>query len=247
MKNSITIRRIFEWGGMAAGVVLVAFGVAAIVLGMSGRSTVQSNLKQEYIFGTPDMTPAAIKPEVGQIKAEQQKLEAAQIKAGVPAAQRFTFTKVTVPSESVAGLSIDNGGRARTFAQYMRIHALGGTSGLTYAQMGRYTAKPGTPLKYTDFIGGTNDPNYALIDAKTQQPVSNGTRNLWVTETALTSALNLAYTAEQISVFGVVVGVALLMTGIGFLVLSIGGALRRVPATKKETVTGVTPVEARPA
>jgi hypothetical protein len=247
MKKTITLRRILEWGGMAAGVVLVAFGVAAIVLGMNGRSTVQSNLKQEYIFGTPDMTPAAIKPEVLQIQAEQKKLAAAQVKAGVPAAQRFTFTEVTVPSESVAGLPIDNVGRARTFAQYMRIHALGGSSGLTYAQMGRYTAKPGTPPKFTDFNGGTNVDQYALIDSKTQQPVSNGIRNLWVTETALTSALNLAYTAEQISVFGIVVGVALLLTGIGFLILAIGGALRRVPATKKETVAGVTPVEARPA
>jgi hypothetical protein len=41
-----------------------------------------------------------------------------------------------------------------------------------------------------------------------------------VTETALTSALNLAYTATQISLFGIVVGVALLLTGLGFLILA---------------------------
>jgi uncharacterized iron-regulated membrane protein len=248
MKERFTIRRILEWGGIAAGVILVAFGVAALVLGMNGRSTVQSNLKQEYIFGTPDMTPTLIKPEAAQIQAEQKKIGAAQVKAGVPASQRYTFTKVTIPSESVAGLPIDNGGRARTFAQYMRIHALGGSSGLTYSQMGRFAAKPGTPPKFTDFNGGTNIDTYALIDPKTQQPVSNGTRNTWVTETALTSALNLAYTAEQISVFGIVVGVALLLTGIGFLVLAIGGALRWAPATKKEKakVVGGAPVEPKP-
>jgi hypothetical protein len=37
----------------------------------------------------------------------------------------------------------------------------------------------------------------------------------------------MAYMAEQLALFGIVVGVALLLTGIGFLVLAIGGALRR--------------------
>ena len=32
--------------------------------------------------------------------------------------------------------------------------------------------------------------------------------------------------AEQISLFGIVVGVALLLSGFGFAILSIGGALR---------------------
>ena len=32
--------------------------------------------------------------------------------------------------------------------------------------------------------------------------------------------------AEQLSVFGIVVGVALLLAGIGFAILAIGGALR---------------------
>ena len=36
-----------------------------------------------------------------------------------------------------------------------------------------------------------------------------------MTATALSSALNLAYTAEQVSLFGIVVGFALLLTGIG--------------------------------
>lgn len=237
----MSAKRFFQWGGIASAVILTAFGIAAIVLGINGGSTVNSNLKQEYIFGTPDMTPTAIAPEVQQIQKAQAELAAAQAKAGVPAAQRFTFTHVSTPSSSVAGKPVNNGSRARTFAQYMRIHALGATNGLTYSQMGRYVAKPETPLKFTDFLGGTSDPKYALVDAKTEQPVSNGRRDLWVTETALTSALNLAYTASQISLFGIVVGVALILSGIGFAVLALGGAVRevRLPTLQRARATVV--------
>jgi hypothetical protein len=243
----MNVRKILEIGGIVAGVVLVAFGVAAIVLGFQGRSTVQSSLTEEYIFGTPDMTPQAIVPEVKAIQAAQKQIAAEQVKASVPASQRFTFTTVSAPSDSVADLAVNTGDRARTFAQYMRIHALGGTNGLTYSQMGRYQAKSDAPLRFTDFNGGTSDPKYAVIDAKTNQPVSNGARDLWVTETALTSALNLAYTAQQIALFGIVVGVALLLSGIGFLVLAIGGALRRQPATKREQTPTLAKPEATPA
>jgi hypothetical protein len=43
-----------------------------------------------------------------------------------------------------------------------------------------------------------------------------------------------------LALFGIVVGVALLLTGIGFLVLSVGGALRRgavAEATRRESAT----------
>ena len=36
-----------------------------------------------------------------------------------------------------------------------------------------------------------------------------------MTETALTTALNVSYMAERLSVFGLVVGIALLLTGSG--------------------------------
>ena len=52
------MRKVFEIGGIVAAAVLVAFGVAAIVMGVNGRSTVQSSLKLEQIVGSPDMTPA---------------------------------------------------------------------------------------------------------------------------------------------------------------------------------------------
>jgi hypothetical protein len=216
------MRKVFEVGGVVAAGILIAFGIAALVLGFHGSSTVSSTLKQEQITGTPDMTPAAIAPEVKDIRAAQAALVAKFKAAGVP----FTPTEVNAPSKSVAGKLVNSGDRARTFAGYMRIHALGATNGLVYSQMGRFVAKPGTPFKLTDGIGGTSDPKYALIDPKTKQPVSNGRRDLWVTETALSTALNSGYMASQISLFGIVVGVALLLSGIGFAILAIGGALR---------------------
>jgi hypothetical protein len=76
----------------------------------------------------------------------------------------------------------------------------------------------------------TSDEALAAKDPKTGRPVENGLRNMWVTETALTTALNMSFMAEQLSLFGIVVGVALLLTGIGFLVLAIGGALRKSEA-----------------
>jgi hypothetical protein len=203
-----TPRKLFEYGGIAASIVLVAFGIATIILGLNGRSTVQNNLAQEHIVGTPDMTPSAIKAEAKQ--------------AGLPAS-------IKLPTVSVAGKPINTGSRARAFASYMRIHALEATHGYTYAQMGRFAAKPGAPKSELAPGGGTDNPKYAVVDPKTKQPVANGARDVWVTEVALSTALNTSYMAEQLSMFSIVVGVALLLSGIGFGVLTIGGALRRRP------------------
>jgi hypothetical protein len=197
------MKKIFEFGGVAAGVVLIAFGIAAIVLGVNGRNTVGSSLKLEQIVGSPDMTPAGIKEEV----------------------QKAGLKNVDLPTCSVAGKAVVDGGTARCFAQYMRIHALESTGGVVYSQMGRYIAKPGTPIQYTDGLGATSDVTKAMVDPKTQQPVANGRRDIWVTYTALTTALNTSYMATQLALFGVVVGIALLLAGIGFGILAIGGAL----------------------
>jgi hypothetical protein len=204
-RKEFEMRKGFEIGGVVAAAILVAFGIAAIVMGVNGRSTVRDSLKLEQIVGSPDMTPAAIKAEAA--------------KAGLPAT-------IALPTVDVAGKQINTGARARAFATYMRIHTLEATGGLTYAQMGRFTAKPGTPAKFTDGHGGTSDEKYAVINPTTKSPADNGLRNLWVTETALTTALNTSYMAEQLSLFGLVVGIALLLAGIGFGILAIGGALR---------------------
>ena len=215
------MRKFFEIGGIVAGAVLIAFGIAAIVMGVNGRSTVSDSLKQEQITGTPDMTPTTIAGEVTAAKQAQSKLFA-QLKA---AGSKMTPSEITTPTCSVANQLVDTGSEARCFAKYMRIHTFGAPSGLTYSQMGRYIAKPNTPLQYTDGLGATNDLRYTVTDPKTQQPVSNGRRDIWVTYTALTTALNTSYFATQMALFGVVVGIALLLAGIGFEILAIGGAL----------------------
>ena len=207
--RSNVLRKALEMGGFAAGAILVTFGVVAIVMGFSGRSTVSDSLKLEKITGTPDMTPALIAKE----------------------AKEAGLVGVKLPTKSVAGLAINSGDRARTFASYMRVHALEATGGSTYAQMGRFEAKPDAPKAELAVGGGTDNPQWALMDTATKQPVANGARNIWVTETALSTALNTSYMADRLGLFGIVVGVALLLSGIGFIVLAFAALHRRqVPA-----------------
>jgi hypothetical protein len=180
---------IFRYGGVAASIVLIALGIGAIAVGISGRSDVADQLSKEAIVGTPDMTPAAIKKEAAD--------------AGLK--------NVSLPTCSVAGQSIDTGSEARCFAEYMRVHALEATGGQTYAQMPRYATADGK---------GTNDAAAALM--REGQPVSNPAREIWVTETALSTALNTSYFAQSVALFAIVMGAALLLTGIGFLLLTTG-------------------------
>jgi F0F1-type ATP synthase membrane subunit c/vacuolar-type H+-ATPase subunit K len=132
------------------------------------------------------------------------------------AGKALASTTVDWPTCNVAGQAINTGDKARCFASYMRIHTLEATGGQTYAEMPRYATADGK---------GTNDPTAAL-KAANGQPLDNAARNLWVTETALTTALNTSYLAEQIALFGVVVGFALLLSGIGFGILAAAGSLR---------------------
>ena len=204
-QRSDLARKLFEWGGFAAGAVLIAFGVVAIIMGFSGRATVADSLKQEKIVGSADMTPALIAKE----------------------AKAAGLTNVDLPTVAVAGEQINSGPQARAFASYMRIHALEATGGYTYAQMGRFQAKPDAPKAQLAVGGGTDNPQFALIDSATKQPVANGVRDLWVTETALTTALNTSYMADRLGLFGIVVGIALLLSGIGFIVLAFAALHRK--------------------
>ena len=186
-------RRILEYGGVAAGVLMIAFGIGSLVLGLNARSTVGDELTREHIVGSDDMNPAEIEKAV----------------------QEAGLSDVPIPSCDVAEKEIKTGSDARCFAQYMRIHALESSGGNTYAQMGRYVAEsdPNDPK-------GTSDEEAAAKD-ESGEPISNGARNTWVTETALATALNVSYMAEQIGLFSVVVGIALLLSGIGFIILAL--------------------------
>jgi hypothetical protein len=136
-------------------------------------------------------------------------------------------------AEQWAGEQVKTGDQARAFANVIREHALESTEGLTYAQMGRFVsaADPDDPA-------GTSDEEAALKDEE-GNPVSNSARNTWITVTALTTALNVSFMAERLSVFGMVVGVALLLTGIGLVILAFAVFGRRAPA--KEVVRSTAP------
>jgi hypothetical protein len=117
-----------------------------------------------------------------------------------------------VPDCTVADDEVKDGDSAKCFAEYMRIHALEDTDGKTYAEMPRFIGKDGEP---------TEEESDAAVDPKSGAPVSNPERNIWVTETALSTALNTSYFAEQVANFSVVMGICLLLAGIGFLVLTL--------------------------
>ena len=172
------MKRLYEYGGIAASILLIAFGIGSVVTGLNGRDQVRGNLAREQIVGTPDMA-------------------------------------------GVANQKIDTGTKAHQFANGMRKHTLEATSGKTYAQMPRYMGKNGQP---------TNDQAAAAVDPKSGKPVDNPARNIWVTETALTTALNTADFAEQVSTFAIVMGIAMLLTGAGFLVVT----FRLLPRDAKE-------------
>jgi hypothetical protein len=157
------------------------------------------------------------------LKAEQIAGTPDMTPAGIKAeAAKAGLKNVDLPTCSVAGKTVTNGTTARCFAQYMRVHALEATGGETFAQMPRFATTDGK---------GTNDATQA-IQVK-GQPQDNPARNVWVNETALTTALNASYMAEQTALFGIVVGIALLLTGVGLGILAIGGTLRNAdPAIK---------------
>src|SRR3954454_3404661 len=171
------MNKLFQYAGIAASIVLIAFGIGAVYMGIDGRSMVRSDLAREQIVGTPDST---------------------------------------IPNQKV-----DSGSEAKAFADVMRKHTMEATKGQTYAQMGRYLDANGKP---------TDDEKAAATNPTTKQPVENGLRTLWVTETALTTALNTSYFAESVANFAIVMGIALLLAGIGFGVLTVS----LLPATKRE-------------
>jgi hypothetical protein len=138
-------------------------------------------------------------------------------------------------AEQWAGEQVLTGDQARAFAKIMRDHALESSEGLTYAQMGRFIAAddPESPK-------GTSDEEAALKD-ENGNPVANGARNTWITETALSTALNVSYMAEQLSIFGIVVGVALLLTGIGLVILAFAVFGRQAAEAKEPAKRTVAP------
>jgi hypothetical protein len=179
------MKKWFAYGGIAASVILIAFGIGAIAIGVTGYNDVRDEIAAQKIVAGDD---------------------AAELTGG----------------KLQPGDEIKTGAQARAFADIMEHHTLDATQGKRYAEMGRFLTPEG------------KDTSDEALAAKTDdgRPVENGLRNMWVTETALTTALNTAFFAERVAVFSIVMGAALLLTGIGFLVLTLGGALGYVALPK---------------
>jgi hypothetical protein len=138
---------------------------------------------------------------------------------------------VGTDDSTIPGQKVDTGSEAQAFAKIMRHHTLEATGGQTYAQMGQYLDASGKP---------TSDKKAAAVDPKTDKPVANPARQIWVTETALSTALNTAFFAESVATFVIVMGFALLIAGVGFLVLT-AFALRGPAKATKPRLTGTSP------
>ncbi len=130
---------------------------------------------------------------------------------------------VGTPDSTIPGQKVDTGSEAQAMAAIIRKHTLEITGGQTYSQMGRFLDEAGKP---------TSDEAAAAKDPKTGQPVENGARNIWISSTGFQTALNTAYFAESVATFVIVVGAALLLAGIGFLILTV-----RLLGTREEKAT----------
>lgn len=118
---------------------------------------------------------------------------------------------VGTPDSSIPGQSVDTGGEAKTFADTMRKHTLEATGGLTFAEMPRAVFEDtGKPVPEDQI-------EQALASG---EAIDNPERQIWITSTALSTALNTSYFAESVATFTIVVGLALILIGIGLLVLT---------------------------
>ena len=196
------MRRLLELGGVIASVILIMLGIALVVVGLIGRDDVQDRLAQEKIVGTPDMTPEETRTAVEEVGLEDA---------------------IEIPDCSVADEEIDSGDRAKCFADYMRVHALEATGGKAYAEMPRAVfTDTGKPVP-------EDQVESALASGEAED---NPERDVWITQTALGTALNTSFFAESVATFSIAVGVALVLVGIGLLVL----ALYTLGAGRRRTV-----------
>jgi hypothetical protein len=191
------MRKWFAYGGIAASVILIAFGAGAVTIGVMGFNEVRDEITVQNITATDD---------------------AAELTGGT-----------LQPGEKIT-----TGAEAKAFADIIEHHTLEATEGERYSEMGRFLTPTG------------EDTSDEAAAAKTPEgrPVENGLRNMWVTETALTTALNTAFFAERVAVFSIVMGVALLLTGVGFLVLTLGGALGYVTVPRRKQASAGEPATA---
>ena len=196
-------RKILELGGIVSSPSSDrVFGIGAIITGLDGRSTVQDDLKQEQIVGTPTCRrlPSRRAPR-----------------------RRDSRRAIELPTVAVAGQAIDTGA-ARA--------ASPPTSGSIRSR--RPAARPTRSCRASRRPTG-RDSTTSLRPSRTRRASRSRTRSATslITATALETALNTSYMAEQLSLFGIVVGRRAAVAGIGLGILprcsssaELGGARR---------------------
>ena len=161
--------KLFQYAGIAASVVLIAFGIGAAVIGLNGPLP-----RRHRACSRADRRHALLHhPE----PARQLRCRGAGLCQGHPQAHA-------------------RGHRRQDLRTDAAVHQ-----------------PPPARARATRSAAGK--------DPKTGAPTSNPARQIWVTETALTTALNTAYFAESMATFVAAIGFALLLIGIGFLVLTL--------------------------
>lgn len=133
----------------------------------------------------------------------------------------FTYTNVkqeniTTPADaSIPNTPVRGPFTLKSQADVIRFHTLNTTGGKTYAQMPRQIEK----------LDANGNP---VLDAEGKVVmVDNVARNMWITATALTTALHFAIITYAFSGFIILFGLISIWTGIVFFALSrkMGGVL----------------------
>jgi len=91
----------FRKGGIVASILLIALGIGAVVIGISGRETVRSDLAREQIVGTPDSAIPGQKVDTG---AEAKEFAATVRKHTIEATGGQTYSQM--------GRFLDDSGKA---------------------------------------------------------------------------------------------------------------------------------------
>lgn len=129
---------------------------------------------------------------------------------------------VGTPDSTIPNEKVDTGKEAQAFAAVTRKHTLEATGGKVYAELPRAVYKEG---------GKPVPDEQAEAALKSGEAINNPLRDLWLNQISLSTALNTAYFAESVSLFAIVMGFALLLTGVGFGVVSVrllkGGGQRQ--------------------
>ena len=142
---------------------------------------------------------------------------------------------ITTPDDaSMPGVLVDDVASARSMADIINHHALEGSNGLTYSEMGRFATEDGDPA-------GTSDESQALLDAN-GRPVANQARNTALTAASLRTSLFSSIMAYEVSTL--VIGIGALLVFLGFAIGGVGVALAGLALPRFAEKMHVQPVAA---